>query len=1184
LTVQEQPSYFVDGAGVAVLLHVLIFNMEQYLRMDLIPTELVSFVSLRTICACICFFLFVTLTSNADNSSMPLFKPGELIVKFHRNTEATFDESGRAAVRRQAGATLNKRLNLTGLEVWRLDDPNADVQARANELSNDPRIEYATPNHYLRLLNMPDDPMFGHQWALHNTGQSNGTADADIDAPEAWDLSTGGEILVAVIDTGVNYLHEDLRSQMWRNPGEIPNDGIDNEHNGYIDDVYGIDTYDKDSDPMDDDGHGSHCAGIIGAAGNNATGVVGICWQVKIMACDFFDPRGWGEEDDAIECIEYCITKGVRVINASWGGDPYNQALYDAIEIAGESNILFCAGAGNDGNDNDVEPFYPSSYSNESLIAIAATDRNDELAGFSCWGSNTVDLSAPGVDILNTFLYNEYVYKNGTSMATPHVTGAAALLLSLDPSLHILTVKDAILKGTDPVPAMTGKAVTGGRLNVFTAMLSLSPLVRYEDPVYFPGRSAGLMLFDTNRASQSTGELRLMSDSGDSEVITVHERSAADGIFTGSVSLADLPVTVSNGVLEVRHGDMVYAVYYDALESRSITGTAYISMAMNITVTSVTHYVSYEGRQFAAAGILNGPPQAQLVVSNMTTGESHPFAANGPWQAPAVELVPGLNSLVVSGTNTYGFPDTASAEIILCGPRGSTNFVSESGTHQWPFTSPASAATSLHAAIEASFNGNQVRVSAGTWPSGGITIDKPVILKSAAGAASTVITGMGQKRCFVLSSPAVIDGFSIAHGFGENGGGIYMTDGTLVNCIIVSNIASRYGGGVYSYQDSLVSNCTILANTAERGAGLYSDYGSLVTECIISNNMAADRGGGAYCFNGRVYHSLITGNLASNRAGGVYCYRNGTVYHSTISGNISGQQGGGAYMVSGFADGCIIYGNQAKTQGGGIYCGKGSAVRDSILYDNYSGLFGGGIYSKFGDVINCTVSSNDCKYIGGGVFVDPGDVYNTVMYYNTADQGENFYSVDGEFHFCCSIPAPDGPGHITNKPHFVQGDIHNYHLRASSACIDAGSNGFVFTAMDADGNPRIIGGTVDMGAYEFESGPLACYLEGDTPLGPPDLAVTFTSEVWGVDTEGLYYLWDFGADGHVELQGSNAWTAQMTYTNEGKYSVRLTVRNAGHEVAVMTRTDYIRVIPEPGTILVLLLLAGATTMRKRYAW
>jgi predicted outer membrane repeat protein len=308
------------------------------------------------------------------------------------------------------------------------------------------------------------------------------------------------------------------------------------------------------------------------------------------------------------------------------------------------------------------------------------------------------------------------------------------------------------------------------------------------------------------------------------------------------------------------------------------------------------------------------------------------------------------------------------------------------------------------------------------------------------------------------------------------------------------------------------------------------------------------------------------------------------VYHSTLTGNIAEQQGGGAYLVSGFADSSIIRGNRARTQGGGIYCGKGSTVMNCILYDNYSGLFGGGIYNKFGDIINCTVSSNDCKYVGGGVFADPGDVFNTIMYYNTADQGENFYSVDAEFHFCCTTPAPDGPGHTTNKPHFIQSEIHNYRLRPSSPCINAGSNGFVATAIDADGNPRIIDGTVDTGAYEFESGPLACYLEGDTPLGPPDLDVTFTSEVWGVNTEGLYYLWDFGADGHVEFQGSNMWSVQMAYTNEGAFSVRLTVRNAGDEEAVMTRVDYVRVIPEPEALLVLLFVAGVAAMRKPHAW
>ncbi len=305
-----------------------------------------------------------------------------------------------------------------------------DALVLANALSSDPSVEYAHPNYRRELAATPNDTYYSSLWGMHNIGQTLGTPDADIDAPEAWDISTGSSgVVVAVIDSGIDYNHPDLIANLWKNPGEIAGNGIDDDGNGYIDDIYGIDpagadgasTNPGDTDPMDGIGHGTHCSGTIGARGNNSLGVVGVNWNVKIMALKFFgDYDGGGWDADAIECMQYVVyqkTHGQNVvaINASWGGVPGRTQdsglLRDAIEVVNNAGIVFCAAAGNGGSDgfgdnNDATGgsyhHYPSDYTLPGIISVAATDHNDALGIFSNYGATSVDLGAPGVAILST--------------------------------------------------------------------------------------------------------------------------------------------------------------------------------------------------------------------------------------------------------------------------------------------------------------------------------------------------------------------------------------------------------------------------------------------------------------------------------------------------------------------------------------------------------------------------------------------------------------------------------------------------------------------------------------------------------------------------------------------------------------------------------------------------------------
>ena len=327
------------------------------------------------------------------------------------------------------------------LDLRRVDlAPGVSLGSIVDLYQKDPQVLYAEPDYEVRLALTPSDARFDEQWALHNEAQTGGIVDADIDAPEAWDVITGtGATIVAVIDTGVDYRHPDLAANIWVNVDEIPGDGIDNDNNGYVDDVHGYDFFNEDGDPLDDHNHGTHVAGTIGAVGNDGIGIAGVNWNTQIMALKFLGADGSGTTSDAIEALRYAVDNGAHISNNSWGGDPYSQALYDAIRDARDANHIFVAASGNGdwigfGIDNDAQPFYPASFDLDNVVAVAATDDRDAKAIFANYGLTSVDIAAPGVDILSTTINGTYGLSSGTSMATPHVAGALSLVRDLDPT------------------------------------------------------------------------------------------------------------------------------------------------------------------------------------------------------------------------------------------------------------------------------------------------------------------------------------------------------------------------------------------------------------------------------------------------------------------------------------------------------------------------------------------------------------------------------------------------------------------------------------------------------------------------------------------------------------------------------------------------------------------------------
>ena len=327
----------------------------------------------------------------------------------------------------------------------------------------------------------PSDSYYSYLWGMENNGQTGGTSGADIDAEAAWNISTGSSsIVVGVIDTGVDYTHPDLVSNIWTNPGEIAGNGIDDDGNGFVDDVHGFDFVNNDGDPMDDNNHGTHVSGTIAAAGNNNLGVTGVNWSSSIMALKFLSADGSGYTSDAVRAVNYATMMrtsygiDVRVTNNSWGGGSPSTAMEDAIRASGDAGILFVAAAGNDGTDNDASPHYPSNYALDNVLSVAATDASDNLASFSNYGQTTVHLAAPGVSILSTIAGGGYAFFSGTSMATPHVAGVAALAWSVDPDATVAEIRTALLQGTDTLGSLAGKCTTAGRLNALGTLELLS--------------------------------------------------------------------------------------------------------------------------------------------------------------------------------------------------------------------------------------------------------------------------------------------------------------------------------------------------------------------------------------------------------------------------------------------------------------------------------------------------------------------------------------------------------------------------------------------------------------------------------------------------------------------------------------------------------------------------------------
>ncbi len=416
--------------------------------------------------------------------------PGELVIKLRDSRPGPGAFSA-------VFSALEQRLGTSVVSVKPLKTDRSTLTVRLDHakqvgsalrvLEDESVVLYAEPNYIYRALETgrPNDPDFNQLWGMNNVGQADsagqiGTPGADIRILPLWQQGITGSknVVVAVIDTGIDWNHPDLAANIYTNPGEageLATNGKDDDGNGFIDDVHGWDFSANDNQPMDDNMHGSHCAGTIGGVGNNGVGVTGVNWNVSMMPVKFLTKEGGGTLASAIESINYARKMKVNLMSNSWGGGSFSQQLLDAIKATRDAGILFVAAAGNEANNNDRNASYPASYDLENIISVAATDNKDQLARFSNFGGKTVHVAAPGVKVYSTTPDGKYASVSGTSMACPHVSGIAALLLSVHPEWTFTEIKNRLIQTSDPVEGLFRKVVANGRVNAYNAFHGIVP-------------------------------------------------------------------------------------------------------------------------------------------------------------------------------------------------------------------------------------------------------------------------------------------------------------------------------------------------------------------------------------------------------------------------------------------------------------------------------------------------------------------------------------------------------------------------------------------------------------------------------------------------------------------------------------------------------------------------------------
>lgn len=970
-----------------------------------------------------------------------------------------------------------------------------DVVAAYN---NDPDIEYAELNYIVSHNAVPNDSLFPLQWPLHNTGQyyphsgrfntPPGTPDSDIDAPQAWDITANfGEVVVAVIDTGVDYNHRDLQNNIWINYSELNGTaGVDDDQNGFVDDIHGYNFIYQNGDPLDDHGHGTHCAGVIAAHGNNGLDIAGISWNTKIMSLKFLSYVGRGYTDDAMKAFYYLTDNGADVASNSWGGGDFSMAMQDAINYAYSQGVIMAASAGNAGTD-DFQ--YPANYDN--MISVAATDSNDQKAPFSSYG-DWVDIAAPGVDVLSLraagtsmgSTYNLYTtIASGTSMSCPHIAGACAFLLSCNSTLGNDDVYSLIMDTVDPIAP--GICASNGRVNLANAGMKLHGNINLEQDYYSCSSEISIELMDSHLQAQGTQMVSIVTTDGDTEIVTLQEDTATLGFFTGTILTASGFPDFHDGTLQISHGQTI-TVIYDDLDNglgnpRTVTDTAQAD-CLNPVISNI--HIDTPGSVPTVTLETDEPTTIRMLFGESCAG---PFMSA---QSSEFLTSHSIDLTGVSPQTDYYFQITAYDVV-----GNETMEDNEGRCFTFTTDSPGdiyvpSDYSNIQRAIEVCWPGYTVWVEDGTYSGqGNYSIDfmgRAITVKSQTGPDNCIIDCMGQGRGFIFhnneDANSVLDGFSIINGFDN-----------------------KKGGGIYCRQSSpTIKNCVLSANSAPNGGGMFNESSNpSLVDCTFSDNLSTSatwfKGGGAI-FNTSssptMLNCLFVGNQSSWDGGGV----NNTLQSSPTlmnciftSNSALGNDGGAMFnlfnsnpaMIN-----CTFNGNRAASWGGAVRNRESDPTFTNCLFTGNLALDNGGaifnFYYSSAVLNNCTFGGNSANGHAGDGMYNRTDCYPTVTNCIFWDSKNEIYDSQSHTTISCSDIQGRFPdeGNLNVDPLFINpgywdGDIWingDYHLRWDSPCIDAGCDTAVFEDLDGNIRPWDIpyidnnGPNVldyDIGAYEY---------------------------------------------------------------------------------------------------------------------
>lgn len=1004
--------------------------------------------------------------------------------------------------RRRRGGTREHRAADVG-RVYRIDLGEASGAALQEVLQacrGDPDVEYAELNPVVSICAEPNDPLFASQWALGTIG-----------AAEVWDTCRGtSDVIVALIDTGVDLNHRDLQGNLWVNDSELHGlDGVDDDKNGYTDDVCGYNFAYNNSDSQDDHGHGTHCAGTVAAVGNNGLDVTGICWNARIMPLKVLGADGDGSAADAAVAIYYAVANGADVISGSWGSEDTSKLLEEAVAHAQRQGVPVVAAAGNESSD---APFYPAAY--PEVIAVAATQKSDRRWYLSNYG-HWVDIAAPGRDILSLraagtsagVARDPFTTKmSGTSMAAPHVSAACALLLSANPFLTVLEIREMLTATGDPIAE--GICASNARLNIASAMQAAVPaegMVRFDRGVYREGGNVTVLLADWDLQDIGTQEVAIETDGGDAEVVTLTETASARGVFRAVVASENGAPRAGDGRLQVGHGEHMIARYYDAgdgLGQAAGLSEAY-AQADYEAATILELGVAVHGRG-ATMQLITSEPARVVVRYGTVPGGAHALETENLELADHHSIRLGE----LAPLTQYYFA------VVLVDEAGNESIADDAG-QEYSFVAGGSADglrvpgvyATIQAAIDDAGHGETVWVADGTYRGQGNTdIDfggKAVTLRSENGPDACIIDCREEGRAVTFHNGedenAVLAGFTITNGGDvDYGGGVRCmgSSPTIRDCVFVNNTSWEYGGGLCNCYGSCptVVRCTFRDNSSAPagvfgyGAGMANRHNShpTVTDCTFEGNHATYRAGGMGNFAGsspRVVRCTFTGNSAEYSAGAV--------------GNWDGS---GPTFTE-----CVFSNNRADDDGGAV-CNEADSdavFENCVFWANYADGFSGALKNRKATVTltNCTIVGNEARRTCGGLWSGASGrirLHNCILWGNTEQDGATHdepaqVSVLGgslELDYCCVegwSGALGGLGNFGLDPFFVDAASGDCHLQSeggrwdstcgcwtsdpvTSPCIDAGNPGWPLedeplSAPDDPNNALAVNERINMGAY-----------------------------------------------------------------------------------------------------------------------